>query len=82
MNIVSKIKEAAAQAILQIYQVALQPNDLLVSETKPEFEGEYTIVTFGFVKQLKKSPEAVGQELGEYLIKNNTTIFTSFNVIK
>ncbi len=82
MNIVSKIKETAVHAIQNLYGVNMQASELLVNETKPEFEGEYTIVTFGFVKQLKKSPEALGQELGEYLTKHNPSFFTAFNVIK
>ena len=36
--------------------------DLTVNETKPEFEGDYTLVLFSFVKQLKKSPEQLGPE--------------------
>ena len=82
MNIVTKIKETAVYAIQNLYGINMQTNELLVNETKPEFDGEYTIVTFGFVKQLKKSPEAVGQELGEYLVTNNPLLFTAFNVIK
>jgi arginyl-tRNA synthetase len=39
-------------------------------------------VLFGFVKQLRKSPEVLGAELGDYLVKNNPQLFTSFNVIK
>ncbi|MBO7338348.1 MAG: arginine--tRNA ligase, partial [Paludibacteraceae bacterium] len=40
-----------------------------------------TIVTFAFSKDAHKSPEAVGQELGEYL-KNNAKEVSDFNVIK
>ncbi|MBO9659186.1 MAG: arginine--tRNA ligase, partial [Chitinophagaceae bacterium] len=42
----------------------------------------YTLVLFSFVKQLKKSPEALGKEIGEYLVANNPELFTAFNVIK
>jgi len=54
----------------------------LVNATKPEFEGDYTVVLFAFVKQLKKSPDALGQELGSYLVANNPRLFSGFNVIK
>jgi arginyl-tRNA synthetase len=47
-----------------------------------EFEGEYTIVLFAFIKQLKKPPEILGQELGKYLVENNEQIFSRFNVKK
>jgi arginyl-tRNA synthetase len=48
----------------------------------PEFEGDYTIVLFAIIKQLKKPPEILGQELGKYLVENNEPIFSRFNVIK
>lgn len=82
MSVAAQIKTAAAKAIKNLYTVDLQESSVLVNATKPEFEGDYTIVLFAFVKQLKKSPDALGQELGEYLVKENPTIFSAFNVIK
>jgi arginyl-tRNA synthetase len=82
MSIVSLIKSAAAKAIKNLFDVSLNDSDILVNATKPEFEGEYTIVLFSFVKQLKKSPEVLGNELGKYLVDNNRNLLSSFNVIK
>ncbi len=82
MSVVYKIKEVTVIAINHLYGIALQPNDILVNATKPEFEGDYTVVLFAFVKQLKKSPDTLGQELGEYIIKENPSLFTAFNIIK
>jgi hypothetical protein len=39
---------------------------VLVNETKPEFEGDYTIVLFSLVKQLKKAPDVLGDEVGPF----------------
>jgi len=82
MSVVAQIKEAAAKAINTLYNVELEPQAILVNATKAEFEGDYTVVLFAFVKQLKKSPDALGAELGEYLTSNYKDLFTSFNVIK
>lgn len=82
MGVIEQIKIAAAAAIQQLYNTEIQPNQILVNVTKPEFEGDYTVVLFAFVKQLKKSPDALGAELGEYLVKNNNDLFSAFNVIK
>ncbi len=82
MSVVAQIKQVAANAINQLYNVALQPQDIAVNATKPEFDGDYTVVLFSFVKQLKKSPDALGNELGSYLVENNPDLFASFNVIK
>ncbi len=82
MSVVAAIRTATLKAINELYKVQLQDKDILVNETKPEFEGDYTVVLFAFVKQFKKSPDALGQELGEYLIQHEKELFTSFNVIK
>ena len=82
MSVVVKIKEAASVAIQDLYKIDINANDVLVNATKPEFEGDYTIVLFAFIKQLKKSPEALGNEIGEYLLQKNTALFSGFNVIK
>lgn len=82
MSITAHIKQSAAAAIHHLYQVELPPQAILVNDTKPEFEGDYTVVLFAFVKQLKKSPEVLGQELGEYLVQQHPSLFASYNVIK
>ena len=82
MSITLKIKQATTIAIKELYQIEFQANEILVNATKPEFEGDYTVVLFAFIKQLKKSPEVLGNEIGEYLVKNNSTMFSSFNIIK
>ncbi len=82
MSVVVKIKEAAVRSIESIYGVALNAEQIQVNATKPEFEGDYTVVLFAFVKQLKKSPDALGQELGAHIVAQNPSLFTGFNVIK
>lgn len=82
MSVVTRIKEVTAAAIHQLYQVELAAGDVLVNATKPEFEGDYTVVLFAFVKQLKKSPDALGQELGQQIISTHPDLFTAYNVIK
>src|SRR5215204_2636671 len=82
MRIVSRIQEAVSNEIKNLYQVDLQPADIQVSETKPDFEGDYTVVLFALTKPLKKAPDKIGNELGEKLITTNPQLFVSFNVIK
>jgi arginyl-tRNA synthetase len=82
MSIASQIKSFVAKALKEIYNLNCNEQDLTVNITKPEFEGDYTIVLFSFTKQLKKSPELIGKELGNYLTSQHTTLFHSFNVIK
>src|SRR6478752_10447513 len=82
MSVVTQIKTVTADTIHHLYGVELQPLDILVNATKPEFEGDYTVVLFAFIKQLKKSPDALGQELGQHIVQENPELFTGFNVIK
>ena len=76
MSVVVKIKDAAVRSIDTLYGVSLSAEQIQVNATKPEFEGDYTVVLFAFVKQLKKSPDALGQELGEHIVAQNPTLFS------
>src|SRR6185436_9716989 len=82
MSVIQEIKEAAVKSIKALYNVDLNAAGITVSATKPEFEGDYTIVLFSFVKQLKKSPDVLGNEIGEFLIRENALLFSGYNVIK
>ncbi|MFP8893218.1 arginine--tRNA ligase [Chryseobacterium sp. EZn1] len=79
MNIKDIIEQKLSEIILNVYQ--LKDIKLEVQENKTEFEGDFTIVTFPLVKQLKKNPESIGVELGEALTEQ-TELFESFNVVK
>jgi len=79
MNIKDIIEHKLAEVILNVYQ--LKDIKLEIQENKTEFEGDFTIVTFPLVKQLKKNPEGIGVELGESLTAQ-TDLLESFNVVK
>lgn len=79
MNIKHIIEQKLAEVILNVYQ--LKDIKLEIQENKTEFEGDFTIVTFPLVKQLKKNPESIGVELGEGLT-TQTELLESFNVVK
>lgn len=82
MSITKQIKEVTSEAIYKLYNYTIESSAIQINATKPEFEGEYTIVLFPFIKSLKKSPEALGSELGNELVKSHGQLFSHFNVIK
>jgi len=82
MGIESAFQAAVSQALVKLYNAEIKASDILINETKPEFEGDYTVVLFSFVKSLKKSPEQLGKELGEELMHSHSEFFVAFNVIK
>jgi arginyl-tRNA synthetase len=75
------IIEAALNAIKHLYNTELNAGDISLQETRKEFEGQVTIVTFPFTKFSKKSPEQTGNEIGTYL-QNELEEISGFNVIK
>lgn len=82
MAIVPVIQQAVSEQISKLYQVEVSPSSITVSETKPEFEGDYTVVLFALLKTLKKKPEELGNELGQALVADKAGLFSAFNVIK
>ena len=82
MSITKSLQKIAIESITDLYQQVFTEKDFQVSQTKPEFEGNYTIVLFSLVKNLKRSPDAIGKELGDHLVKNHSLLFSKYNVIK
>jgi arginyl-tRNA synthetase len=75
------IIDAAVKAIKHLYQTDVAPAAIGLQETRKEFEGQITIVTFPFTKFSRKGPEQTGTEIGEYL-KNELKEVADFNVVK
>ncbi len=82
MSIVQSLQVAAVNSLNNLYNQAFTEKDFQINLTKPEFEGDYTVVLFSLLKKTGKSPDALGEELGNDLLKNNPTLFTGFNIIK
>lgn len=82
MGIQQQIQQATINALEQLYGKSFTTKDFQINKTKPEFEGDYTIVLFSLLKPVGKSPDLLGNELGNYLLENYGNLFTSFNIIK
>ena len=81
MTIEQKIQQAAAEAVKILYGFEASEKMLQLQKTRSEFEGNLTLVTFPFVKVAKKAPEAVGAEIGDYLVKESGVV-SAYNVVK
>lgn len=82
MQIVKQLQESTIQCLADLYNRSFTEKDFQVNQTRPEFEGDYTVVLFSLVKQLKASPEALGEALGKALTERYADTFCSFNVVK
>lgn len=81
MSIDRIIAEAVCHAVKELYGVDTPAENIQIQTTKKEFEGNLTVVTFPWVKAARKSPEAVGAEIGNWLVDNEPAV-SRFNVIK
>ena len=81
MSIDSIISEAVANAVKELYGVETPADKIAPQATRKEFEGNVTVVVFPWVKAARKSPEAVGAEIGEWLVKNEPAV-EKYNVVK
>jgi arginyl-tRNA synthetase len=72
---------ATLKAIKHLYNTDIAASDINLQETRKEFEGQVTIVTFPFTRFSKKSPEQTGIEIGAYL-QSELVEVAGFNVIK
>lgn len=81
MNIQNQLVKFTLQAVNELYASNLPENQVTIQDTRKEFEGHFTLVTFPITRFSKKSPEQTGQELGEYL-KEKIPFITDFNIIK
>ena len=81
MSIDNIISEAVSKAVNELYGLEIGADKIAPQTTRPEFEGNLTIVVFPFVKAARKAPEAVSNEIGEWLVKNEPAV-ARFNVVK
>lgn len=82
MSVVSSLQKCTIESLSALFDQNFTERDFQVNQTKPEFEGDYTVVMFSLVKSLKLSPDAIGNQLGEHLVKNYPQFFSRFNIIK
>lgn len=81
MKIEAQIQNSVLAGIKDIYGADVPEKMIQLQKTRPDFEGNITLVTFPLLKTSHKTPEATGADIGEYLVKNCTAI-SSFNVVK
>lgn len=81
MTIENTIIAGIQKALIDLYQTEISADSIVIQETRKEFDGQITTVTFPFTRFSKKTPEQTGNEIGEYLQEHIQQI-TSFNVIK
>ena len=79
------ISSLAKSAVKALYNVDAEDGQIQLQKTRPEFEGNITLVVFPFVKLARKAPQAVAQEIGEWMLNEqmvNGQIVNKFNAVQ
>lgn len=77
----SKLQQSVSDSLKKLYNIDVSADSVVLQKTKKEFSGDYTVVVFPYVKQARKSPEMVANELGA-AVKEALPEISDFNVIK
>ena len=75
------LQEKIAQALNELFGLETSAGQISLQKTRAEFKGEFTLVTFPYIKVSKKSPEQTGEAIGTWL-KSRTIETKEFNVVK
>lgn len=81
MKLEDILKEQVKGAVKALYQVEATDQMIQLQKTRPEFEGNITLVVFPFVKLARKAPAQVAQEMGDYLVQSSH-IVQRFNAVQ
>ncbi|MFG6385322.1 MAG: arginine--tRNA ligase [Muribaculaceae bacterium] len=81
MSVDNIISAAVSRAVKELYGVDTAAETIVPQATRKEFEGNLTVMVFPWVKAARKAPEAVGAEIGEWLVKNEPAV-ARYNVVK
>ena len=81
MKLEAQIATALQNALKHLYNIDIEADPALVQPTRKGFTGDLTVVVFPWVKVARKSPDALGAEIGQQLLENLDCI-QDFNVVK
>ncbi len=82
MEIAVKIINEVKKGLEELYGQQVSDNLVQLQETRPEFEGQLTLVVFPLLKMSHKKPEDTAQDVGQYLVSKVPDVISKFNVIK
>ncbi len=67
MSLESILTKKVQEAVKNLYGIEVSEQQVQLQKTRPEFEGDITLVVFPFVKAARKAPAQVAAEIGEAL---------------
>lgn len=67
MTLENILTKKVQEAVKNLYGIEVNEQQVQLQKTRPEFEGDITLVVFPFVKAARKAPAQVATEIGEAL---------------
>lgn len=75
------IRKTAIQLIEKLYQTALSEGALQIQQTKPEFEGDYTLVLFPLLKLTGQPIAPLAESMGKGFIGSRPDLFSGYQLV-
>ena len=71
----------ASEAVKALYGADVEASAMQVAVTRKEFEGDFTLVVFPLLRTSRKSPDATGVEIVDWLVANCPEV-SAYNSVK
>ncbi len=81
MTLENIITAQVRRAVKELYGVNINDSDVQLQKTRQGYEGNMTIVVFPFVKQARKAPAQVADEIGAKLVEYGGAV-TRYNAVQ
>ena len=82
MSLEQQLSVLVKSAVKALYDVDAIDEQIQLQKTRPEFEGNITLVVFPFVKLARKAPAQVAAEIGEKLMADGSGLIARFNAVQ
>ncbi len=82
MSLEENISVLVKDAVKALYGLEAADAMVQLQKTRPEFEGNITLVVFPFVKLARKAPAQVASEIGEWLMANGEGLIAKYNAVQ
>ena len=82
MTLEQTIITLAKEAVKNLYGIDATDQQIQLQKTRPEFEGNITLVVFPFVKAARKAPAQVAEEIGNWLTANGQGLIAKHNAVQ
>ncbi|TVR41811.1 MAG: arginine--tRNA ligase [Bacteroidia bacterium] len=81
LNIEELIAASVANIVKELSGNEVKPDSILIQKTRKEFEGDFTLVVFPFVRFLRQSPDQAADTIGKSLLQE-LDLVEKYQVVK